>query len=532
MQKINILIVLIATTLSVSAQNSLPDDYLTKEFHAGRRDALRKLMPANSVTVVFAYPERVFSRDVNYPYHQNPDLYYFTGYKEPDAVLLIFKEDQHRGDTAYNELFFVRKRNALQEQWTGRRLGAEGVQQKLGFKYAYTSDEFKNYPVDFTKFSNIFYDNLPDDLGSGTMGSLVKAFTEKAHITKPDNKYIAQAYSMLVNSTTPSNLAARIKRIKTGMSTVDDSEYKNDPLLLQLVNQPDSATLADVVRKIKEHPSPSFGYNQLVASLREIKTPEELALLRKSVTLSAVAHAEVMRAINEEMSETEIEGMFEYVHKKYGAEAEGYPPIVGAGANGCILHYIENNVTRVDNQLVLMDVASEYHGYSADITRTIPANGKFTSDQKAIYDLVYNAQEAVFPLCKEGTPFSSLNEKATEVLAEGLLDLGIIKDKKDVSLYYIHGCSHHMGLDVHDKSVTPVLQQNMVITVEPGIYIPKGSPCDPKWWDIAVRIEDDVVIGKADCEILSKAAPRKASDVEAMTAKKSPFNNMSFPSLK
>ena len=105
MQKINILIVLIATTLSVSAQNSLPDDYLTKEFHAGRRDALRKLMPANSVTVVFAYPERVFSRDVNYPYHQNPDLYYFTGYKEPDAVLLIFKEDQHRGDTAYNELF-------------------------------------------------------------------------------------------------------------------------------------------------------------------------------------------------------------------------------------------------------------------------------------------------------------------------------------------------------------------------------------------------------------------------------------------
>lgn len=532
MYKLSIFLLLLTLSFSVGAQNSLPDDYLSKEFHAGRRDALRQLMPANSVAVIFAYPERVFSRDVNYPYHQNPDLYYFSGYKEPDAVLLIFKEDQHHGDSAYNELFFARKRNPLQEQWTGRRLGAEGAQQQLGFKYAYTSDDFKNYPLDFSKFGSILYDYFPDDAGSGTLSALVKAFCEKAHITKSDNKYIAQAYSMLVNNTTVSNLASRVKRIKSGMATIDDSDYKNDPLLLQLVNQPDSATLAEVVIKIKEHPSPSFGYNQLVSSLREIKTPEELALLRKSVTLSAVAHTEVMKAITPEMSETELEGIFEYVHKKYGAEAEGYPPIVGAGANGCILHYIENNVTKVDNQLVLMDVASEYHGYSADITRTVPANGKFTDDQKAVYNLVYKAQEEVFQLCKEGVPFSSLNEKATEVLAQGLLNLGIIKDKKDVSLYYIHGCSHHMGLDVHDKSVTPILQQNMVITVEPGIYIPKGSPCDPKWWDIAVRIEDDVIIGKNGCENLSKTAPRKAEDVEATTSKKSSFNDMSFPSLK
>jgi Xaa-Pro aminopeptidase len=218
------------------------------------------------------------------------------------------------------------------------------------------------------------------------------------------------------------------------------------------------------------------------------------------------------------MSESELTGIFHYVHKRYGAMDEGYPPIVGAGGNGCILHYIENNATKVDNQLVLMDVGSEYHGYSADITRTVPANGKFSPEQKAIYQLVYKAQEEVFKIVKEGTPFRDLNVKTTEVLAQGLLELGIIKDKKDVSQYYIHGVSHHLGLDVHDKNISPILKENMVITVEPGIYIPKGSPCDPKWWDIAVRIEDDLLIGKYGNENLSVSAPRKVEEIEATLA--------------
>jgi Xaa-Pro aminopeptidase len=241
---------------------------------------------------------------------------------------------------------------------------------------------------------------------------------------------------------------------------------------------------------------------------------------------------EVMKAIRPEMSETELMGIFLYIHKKYGAEDEGYPPIVGAGANGCILHYIENNATRLDNQLVLMDVASEYHGYSADITRTVPGNGKFTAEQRAIYQLVFDAQEAVFQLCKEGTPFSNLNLKATEVLADGLLKLGIIKDRKEVSRYYIHGVSHHLGLDVHDKFASSMLKENMVITVEPGIYIPKGSPCDPKWWDISVRIEDDILIGKTAGENLSVDAPRTIADVERMVAQKSPLSDMVLPALK
>jgi Xaa-Pro aminopeptidase len=517
---------------AASAQGPLPTDYLSKEFHAGRRDALRKIMPDNSVVVIFAYPERVFSRDVNYAYHPNPDLYYFSGYKEPDAVLLIFKENQKKGDTSFNELFYIRKKNPLQEQWTGRRLGVDGVQSQLGFKLVYNGDEFKNLPVDLTKFSKVIYDVLPDDIGSGNLRALMQTFRDKASIKQAESKSLVQAYSTITYYTTPSNLQTRVSRMKSQMLESDDAAFKSDPLLLELINNPDSATLASVSAKIKAHPFPTDEYNQLVSSLREIKTPEELGLLRKSVFLSAVAHNEVMKAINPDMSEMELSGLFEYVHRKYGAEDEGYPPIVGAGANGCILHYIENNVTMVDNTLVLMDVAAEYHGYSADITRTVPANGKFTPEQKAIYQLVYEAQEEVFKLCKEGTPFGKLNEKATDVLAEGLLKLGIISDKKDVRRYYIHGVSHHMGLDVHDKNITRTLKENMVITVEPGIYIPKGSPCDPKWWNIAVRIEDDVVIGVNGFENMSVEAPRKFEDVEKMVAKKSIINELVLPKLK
>lgn len=516
----------------LSAQENLPTDFLSKEFHAGRRAAFRHSMPENSVAVIFSYPERVFSRDVNYNYHPNPDLYYFTGYKEPDAVLLIFKAQQQDGKNKYNELFFVRSRNALLERWTGRRLGAEGVKKDLGFEYAFTNDTFRNFDINFSGFAKILYDLLPDDVGPGTLQSLVNTFCEKAKITKRENRNVAAAYLRLIERTNADNLSSEVSRIQSNMASIDDEVFRKDPILLEIIKTPNPATLEVVQQKIREKGSPSYSYNLLVGRLREIKTPEELVLLRRSVLLSAIAHAEVMKAITPDMAESELTGIFEYVHKRYGAEWEGYPPIVGTGANGCILHYIDNNATRVNNQLVLMDVAAEYHGYSADITRTVPANGKFTPAQKAIYELVYKAQEEVFKICHEGTPFSMLNLTATGVLAQGLFELGIIKEKKDVTLYYIHGCSHHLGLDVHDKFVTQELKEQMVITVEPGIYIPKGSPCDPKWWDIAVRIEDDILIRKGGFENLSIEAPRSIKAVEAEVEKKSFMNQTGLPTLK
>jgi Xaa-Pro aminopeptidase len=523
--------VFLLVVLSVSAQENLPKDYLSAEFHKGRRDELRKRMPENSVVAIFAYPERVFSRDVNYTYHPNPDLYYFSGYKEAEAMLLIFKEEQKTGDKSFNEVIFVRQKNPMEEVWTGRRLGVEGVKKQLGFQEVYNSGEFKNFSIDLSKL-NLIYDRTPDDIGAGMLSNLMKSLKEKGNVKEPASKSVMGAYSVIKNSTTPANLPRRVNQIKGMMANSGDDALKNDPIVNELLNRPDSVTLVSVQEKLKSYNFPADEYNKLVAGLREIKTPEELTLLRKSAFLSAVAHEEVMKAIQPNMSETELHGLFIYVHKKYGAEDEGYPPIVGTGGNGCILHYTENNATKLNNQLVLMDVGSEYHGYSADVTRTVPANGKFTPEQKAIYDLVYQAQEETFKICKEGTPFRDLNVRTTEVLAEGLLKLGIIKQKSEVSLYYIHGVSHHLGLDVHDKSVTPTLKENMVITVEPGIYIPQGSPCDQKWWDIAVRIEDDIVIGKTSYENISGAAPRKSEDVEKATAKKSVVNEMVLPKMK
>jgi Xaa-Pro aminopeptidase len=513
--------------VTTEAQN-LPKDYLTKDFHAGRRQALRALMPANSVAVIFSYPEQVFSNDVNYVYHANPDLYYFSGYKEPDAALLIFKDVQGTGDTSYNEVFFVRKRDAAREQWTGRRLGVEGVKAQLGFKRVYNSDAFASFPINFKKYSTVLYDQLPAD-PSGDLVKLISQFKTKATIPDVD-KTLLSDLNIIGQYATPANLQRIIAYIQPRLGL---EAYKNNTVIQQLISKPDSMTLVQVKAKIAADFSGTANYTKYTTALRGIKTIEELALLRKSVEISSIAHAEVMRAIRPSMSEKELEGILLYVHKKYGAEDEGYPPIVGAGGNGCILHYEENSATQLNNQLVLMDVGSEYHGYSADVTRTVPANGKFTEAQRAIYQLVYNAQEETFKLCKQGVPYAQLEEVTTKVLADGLIKLGIIKDAKEVRKYYMHGVSHHLGLDVHDKgSYEGALEENMVITVEPGIYIPAGSPCDKKWWNIGVRIEDDIVIGKDKGTNLSAAAPRTWQDVEKMAAEKSMFDAASFPALK
>ncbi|PWB23036.1 aminopeptidase P N-terminal domain-containing protein [Flavobacterium sp. HTF] len=462
-----LLFFLLIGIFQVHSQKNLPTDYLSKEFHKGRREAFRALMPANSVAVVFSYPERIFSKDINYNYHANPDMYYLTGYKEPDAVLLLFKDPQ--GTEKYTEVLFVRERNATREMWTGRRLGTEGATTKLGFTTVYNGKDFNDFKIDFKKFDKIIYDKIPTNISvsnnADNLYSLLQSFKTKAGISE-ENQASVDLFTNITNS------------------------------------------------------------------LREIKTPEELVLMRKTVKLSCIAHNEVMKAVGPDMSENEADGIHAYIHRHYGSEEESYPPIVGAGANGCILHYGENNSTKIDNQLLLMDVGSEYHGYSADVTRTIPANGKFTEEQKAIYQLVYEAQEEVFKICKEGTPIQDLNQRSREVIANGLIKLGIITDPKDAKIYYPHGCSHFLGLDVHDKGdYSGILKENMILTVEPGIYIPENSKCDKKWWNIGVRIEDDILMKKDSYENLSAESPRKWEEIEALAKQKSTFNDMKFPKI-
>ncbi|HEY1022565.1 MAG TPA: aminopeptidase P N-terminal domain-containing protein [Flavisolibacter sp.] len=461
-----------ATCLSTRAQADLPTDYLTPAFHKSRREAARSLMPDSSVLVVFAAPTRVFSEDVEYNYHPNRDLYYFTGYKEPHAILLLFKEPQTGTDgTAFTELFFVQEKNARAEQWTGRRLGTEGVKEKLGVQTVYTGDKFKEFTLDRSRIKTVLVDALPDDVrrgrAAGDLYNLVQQFKNKAGVGENGN--VAADHKL---------------------------------------------------------------FQKITSQLREVKTPEELYLLRKAVEISCMGHNEVMKTLRPDMSELEIQGLQEYVHKKYGSEHVGYGSIVGAGENGCILHYTENNRTRIGNNLLLMDVGAAYHGYTADVTRTIPARGKFSPEEKIIYQLVYDAQEAAFKTLKDGSTWQQANKAAFDVIADGLFKLGITKKKEDARKYYPHGLGHHIGLDVHDKSEYGPLKKDMVITIEPGIYIMPNSDCDKKWWGIAVRIEDDALITENGYELLSAFSPRSVEDIEKMMAQNSVLDNYKLPPLK
>ena len=537
MKQTVLLFLTLILTIVCSAQQNLPKDYLTPAFHASRREALRAMMPPHSVAVIFAFPTRTFSNDVTYPYHPNPDLYYFSGYKEPHAVLLIFKEPQQGPDgKSYKELFFVQRRDPQQEQWTGRRLGVEKVKSELGFEAVFNGDEFAKYPVDLSAFDQILFAGLPDDVHDDLsdpddLYDLMQVFKKKAAIPADYDATVLGLLADITERVTPRTL----DRPKTylGQQTKASEKLRNNQWVTDFLSCKDSADLAAFKNRLSRLKWNTFLYYKMMGSLREIKTPEEMDLMRKTVSISAIAHAEVMKAINPGMSEAELQGLQEYVHKKLGAEYVGYPSIVGGGANGCILHYEENTRVNIGRDMVLMDVGAEYHGYSADVTRTVPSTGKFNPEQRAIYDLVYQAQEAVFPLCHEGIPFADLNKKATEVLADGLIKLGIINQKSEVNLYYPHSCSHFLGLDVHDiGNYNQTLKENMVITVEPGIYIPAGSACDKKWWDIGVRIEDDVRIGKEKFELLSWQAPRSAAAVEKMAAQKSAVNGMILPAVR
>ncbi|WP_188653666.1 aminopeptidase P family protein [Yeosuana aromativorans] len=480
-------------SISMNAQNGLPTDYLSSEFHKGRRDALRAKMPKNTVAVFFANAERNRANDVNYVYHQDPDFYYLTGYKEPNAVLVIFSDDQtdEHGES-YNELLYVQKKNELAEQWTGKRLGIEGAEQRLGFKMAFNGEDFIKKGLNFTTFDAVLFDEFKNDYRDSKRDDA-------------DLYDLIQAFKSQINYTETTVVSG---------DKMDVELNQNTNMLQEKTVTVDNETLT-----------------KLMAGLREIKTDDEMVLLTKAVRISAMGQREVMKAMHVGMSEAEIQGIHEYVFKKYGSEYEGYPSIVGAGNNGCVLHYIENSKIKVDNDLVLMDLGAEYHGYTADVTRTIPANGTFNPEQKRIYDLVYNAQEAGIAAAVIGNNSGSTDTAARNVVYEGLIALGIAKNDDEARRYFPHGTSHHIGLDVHDTNLRGAFKPNMVITVEPGIYIPEGSPCDKKWWGIAVRIEDDVLITENGPIVLSAEAPRKSEDIEALMKDTSPLGSLQLPDL-
>jgi Xaa-Pro aminopeptidase len=534
-----IFVAFLATSFSLFSQT--PTDFLSKDFHKGRREALRAKMPANSVAVLFANPLRNRANDVDYVFHQDPNFYYLTGYREPNGLLVLFSDNQtDENGVSYNEILYVQERDARAEQWNGKRLGMEGAKKELGFQMAKKSNDFIQTSINFKSFDRIFIEKFNDDYRNSAKNTadvydLVASFKENTaynpnNFLSPIKKQIYE----LVKSTSIEN-SANVAQV-IGRALAYDPSLKRDADLMEFKDATDNALKKELQQKIalkldtKTTIDIYFLANNL-ATLREIKTAEELALLTKAVRISAIGQVEVMKAMKPHMSETELQGIHEFVYKKYGAEYEGYPAIVGAGNNGCILHYIENSKTKLGNELVLMDLGAEYRGFTADVTRTIPANGIFSKEQKAIYQIVYDAQEAGIAAYVIGESMATPNLLSKKIVDQGLFQLGIINSLDEKHPYYPHGTSHHIGLDVHDPGNYGNFEENMVVTMEPGIYIPKGSNCDEKWWGIGIRIEDDILVTKTGPVNLSAEAPRTVEEIERMMAKKSVLDDFVLPNL-
>ncbi|MFI5219206.1 MAG: aminopeptidase P family protein [Bacteroidia bacterium] len=323
--------------------------------------------------------------------------------------------------------------------------------------------------------------------------------------------------------------------INTDFETVDFDFSKMKKLLVKIPtdineNSKDKGSTGWLVKKLKDQTTSQdfdkVSMAKINSSLREVKEKEELVLMQNAVDITCRGFHEALKSAEPGMTEFQLEAINEYFWSKAGSEYAGYPSIVGGGANSCVLHYETNRKKLVNGDIIVMDMGAEYHGYSADVTRSFPVNGKFSAEQKIIYQLVYDAQKAGIEACKPGNDFSEPHRVAVKIITEGLKKLGIIKEDSEVHQYFPHGTSHYLGLDVHDPGTYGSLKPNSIITVEPGIYIKEGSECDKKWWNIGIRIEDDVLITTDGHNVISDCIPKTIAEIEKIMAQKSPFNDI------
>jgi len=525
-------LVVFSTPQKGSAQKS----ELSSDFHRERRLQLREKLPSNSVAVFFSSPIRNRANDVDFEYHPDPNFYYLTGWNEPHAVLLVYSVPQNDAQGTYYEKLYVRERDARNEMWNGKRLGLEGA-QKMGFDRVDLKQNFINEPHGFDQFDTVFMFDFKNDVRDTSDPSdlfdLQKQFKQAIYF--PEN-FDAKRYRLYqrIRQANPEEVPSIQRMINYYAQS--DATLMEDPVIQDFISKAEDETvLTDLKTRsaflLKDY---NFNIDQLgtyMAELREIKTPEEVQLLKKAIQISAQGQREVMKAIKPNMTEREVQGIHQLVYKKYGAAHEGYPSIVGAGDNACVLHYITNDKTDLKDQLILMDLGAEYNGYTADVTRTIPVSGTFSPEQRALYQIVYDSQTAGIKAAQVGASFSAIAAACNKVVQEGLMELGIIAAPEEYRRYLPHGVAHHIGLDVHDPGLYQNLQPQMIITVEPGIYIPKDSPCDPKWWNIGIRIEDDILITEKGPVNLSEDAPRAWDEIEALMKEKSALDAFTLPPL-
>lgn len=416
-----------------------------------RRDSLLARMEPHSVAVFRANDPDHRSNDVSYRYRQESNFLYLTGVNEPNATLLLSVDGVALSDGERSrEVLFINP--GRNDNVTGETLGIEGAMALGAFEKV----------LDRKEFNRIFESALD---GQAIL-----------YVPNPTP-------DLLINPYTGS-------RIIQSRETKKAIEEKFSGLS---VKNPAS----------------------LVAELRMIKSDSEVRLLQRAIDATVNGHIEAMKSCEPGMYEYELQAIVEYCFARAGAEYEGFPSIIGSGPNSCILHYEHNRRQMEAGDVVVLDIGAELQGYSADVTRTIPVSGTFSKEQRELYELVYQAQEAIFRAVKPGVSLQDLTTVSNEVIGEGLVKLGILKERGEARTYTRHGVSHLLGLDVHDAgSFGASLQPGMVLTVEPGIYIPEGSACDEKYWNIGIRIEDDVLVTTDGCRVLSGRAPRRSSEIE------------------
>lgn len=428
---------------------------VTADEYQNRRKAFCEKMLPNSIAIVPSSPECIRSADQHFPYRAQSDFYYLTGFEEPEAIAVFF-EDQF--------WLFNRPRDVLMEIWNGRRAGQEGAKQQYGADNALPFETFETHLLDLLKNREVLY----------------FAFGRQMHW---------------------------------------------DRLIHHAINQ-----LRAKVRAGVNVPQQIINPEIYLHEMRLHKSAKEIATMKKAAEISMEAHVCAMQACRPGKYEYELQAVMQEVFLRSGSFSPAYYPIIGSGENSCILHYHENNRQIQNGDIVLIDAGCEFENYACDITRSFPANGKFSPEQKAIYEIVLEAQLTAIEKVKPGTAYPVMQETAVEVITKGLVAIGLLKGKvktlieqKAWQTFYMHNAGHWLGLDTHDvgnykpHEAWRQLAPGMVLTVEPGIYIAPHTPnVDEKWWNIGIRIEDDVLVTEKGNEVLTGKLVKKVADIEAL----------------
>jgi Xaa-Pro aminopeptidase len=434
---------------------------ITKQEFARRRKQLMAMMEPNSIAILPAAPEKIRSRDTEYSYRQDSDFYYLSGFVEPEAVLVLLPGREHG-----EYVLFCREKDREKEVWHGYRTGPEAACKTFGADDAFPIDDI-------------------DDILPGLIEGRERIYYAMGRDADFDHQVMVWVNAIRA-------------RVRTG--AIPPGE------LLDLDH-----TLHD---------------------MRLYKSAAEVRLLQRAGEISAGAHLRAMKACRPGRFEFQLEAEIQHEFAMNGARFPAYNTIVGGGANGCILHYVENSDELKDGDLVLIDAGCELEYYAADITRTFPVNGVFNPEQRQLYELTLKAQQAAIDKIKPGNHWNEPHEASIRVITEGLVELGLLLGDVDELIeneaykeFYMHRIGHWLGIDVHDVGdyrvggEWRVLEPGMCMTVEPGIYVaPDNAGVDAKWRGIGIRIEDDVIITKEGCDVLTSAVPKSIEAIEALMA--------------